>query len=285
MAILAAHAYGTHQRNRVWRTDESLWLDVTEKSPENGRGLMNYGLIQMEQGQWKAAEEYFSRALQYSPDYSYLHVNIGILKGDTGKPEEAEHHFKLAELDDPGNPVSYFYYAKWLRSAGRGDDALAKVRQAVELSPGNVQAGQLMRDILAERQDGPAVKSLAQDTLRIEPRDEAAASRRVLAHHPQLPATRTARQLAPEHWLSLSLVQFRNGDYEDAVESSGQALRLRPDYAAAYDNICAAENAMGSYAAAAAACERALALQPDLTLASNNLAVALSKGRTLTSAH
>ena len=68
------------------------------------------------------------------------------------------------------------------------------------------------------------------------------------------------------------------------MESSGQALRLRPDDAAAYDNICAAENAMGSYAAAAAACERALALQPDLTLARNNLAVALSKGRTLTSA-
>ncbi|MGH9829147.1 MAG: hypothetical protein ACREDR_38500, partial [Blastocatellia bacterium] len=44
VCILLIAAAGTWQRNRVWHTDESLWLDVTEKSPKNGRGLMNYGL-------------------------------------------------------------------------------------------------------------------------------------------------------------------------------------------------------------------------------------------------
>ena len=42
--ILAGHGYGTYRRNEVWRTDESLWYDVSIKSPNNGRGLMNYGL-------------------------------------------------------------------------------------------------------------------------------------------------------------------------------------------------------------------------------------------------
>ncbi|HMD36102.1 MAG TPA: hypothetical protein VKH42_14090, partial [Vicinamibacterales bacterium] len=46
VAILAM-AYGTIQRNIVWRSEESLWLDVTRKSPNNGRGLMTYGVIQM----------------------------------------------------------------------------------------------------------------------------------------------------------------------------------------------------------------------------------------------
>jgi hypothetical protein len=49
--VLLAFAAGTWERNKVWRTEESLWYDVTLKSPYNGRGLMNYGLTQMQKGQ------------------------------------------------------------------------------------------------------------------------------------------------------------------------------------------------------------------------------------------
>ncbi|HYM25739.1 MAG TPA: hypothetical protein VEU08_21125, partial [Vicinamibacterales bacterium] len=52
IAILGAMAYGTHERNIVWRTEESLWLDVTRKSPDNGRGLMTYGVIRMSEGDY-----------------------------------------------------------------------------------------------------------------------------------------------------------------------------------------------------------------------------------------
>ena len=48
--LITGHAYGTFQRNIVWNSEETLWLDVTKKSPKNGRGLMNYGLTQMEKG-------------------------------------------------------------------------------------------------------------------------------------------------------------------------------------------------------------------------------------------
>ena len=57
--MLLAMAYGTRQRNIVWRTEESLWLDATIKSPDNGRGLMNYGVIQMNKGNYPVADDYF----------------------------------------------------------------------------------------------------------------------------------------------------------------------------------------------------------------------------------
>ena len=38
---------------------------MTRKSPENGRGLMNYGLSQIGQGQYTVALDYFTRALVY----------------------------------------------------------------------------------------------------------------------------------------------------------------------------------------------------------------------------
>ena len=74
-------AYGTWQRNIVWRTEESLWLDATIKSPDNGRGLMNYGVIQMGKGNYRVADAYFERALPLMPHYAYLHVNLGVLEG------------------------------------------------------------------------------------------------------------------------------------------------------------------------------------------------------------
>ena len=144
-AVLLAMAYGTHQRNEVWRTEESLWRDVTEKSPRNGRGLMTYGVIQMGKANYAAADEYFQRALQFTPQYSYLHVNIGILDGVLGRPDAAEEHFRLAQRLDPDNPICYFFYSRWLAQVGRVADARAQLQRALDLSPGYTDAQDLLR--------------------------------------------------------------------------------------------------------------------------------------------
>jgi len=49
------------------------------------------------------------------------------------------------------------------------------------------------------------------------------------------------------------------------------ACLLRPNYAEAWNNICAAYNKLGRYEEAAAACEQALRYKPDFELARNNL--------------
>ena len=243
VAVLLAMAYGTWQRNIVWRTEESLWLDATNKSPDNGRGLMNYGVIQMNRGNFPVAEQYFERALRYTPQYAYLHVNMAILKSATGRPAEAERHFREAQRDDPNNPISYTYYARWLRSVGRTEEALLFANRAVELSPADADARNLLTDLMT----------------------------RPAATIPTGPTPNT-----PEQWVMLSLEQYQARRYEDCIKSSERALQLRPAYAEAFNSICAAHNALGNYAAAADACERALALAPNYVLARHNLAVARS---------
>ena len=81
VAVLVAESIGVSARNRVWHSDESLWHDVTVKSPTNGRGLMNYGLTLMARGDYPGAIGYFERALVFTPDYPLLHVNLGIAYG------------------------------------------------------------------------------------------------------------------------------------------------------------------------------------------------------------
>ena len=239
VAVILAMAYGARQRNIVWRTEESLWLDATIKSPDNGRGLMNYGVIQMTNGNLASADQYFERALHYTPHYAYLHVNLGILKAALGQPAEAERNFREAQVDDPGNPVSYTHFARWLTKVGRTEEAALFAGRAVELSPADADARALLDQLTAARADAQAAA----------------------------PAT-------PEAWLTLSLSQYAAHRYEACIRSSQHALDLRPDYAEAYNNICAAENALGNYRSAADACERALRIQPDYPLARNNLAIA-----------
>jgi Flp pilus assembly protein TadD len=144
VALVLAMAYGTRQRNVVWRTEESLWLDATVKSPDNGRALMNYGVIQMNKGNLALADRYFERALPLTPEYAYLHVNIAVLKGALGQPAEAERHFREALREDPNNPVSYTFFARWLESVGRTEEARLFADAAVRLSPADADARTLL---------------------------------------------------------------------------------------------------------------------------------------------
>jgi tetratricopeptide (TPR) repeat protein len=49
------------------------------------------------------------------------------------------------------------------------------------------------------------------------------------------------------------------------------ALKLRPGYAEAYNNICSAHNKLKQYRKAVEACENALAIRADYALASGIL--------------
>lgn len=232
--VLCANGYATFQRNKVWKTEETLWHDVVLKSPRNGRGLMNYGNTLMAKGDYKGALDYFHRAQQFTPQYSFLMINLAIAEDATKQSAAAEQHFKDALRLAPASPDSYTYYARYLLSHSRAPEARAFLHSALELSPTDLTA----RDLLAQA-DGQAVNQ---------------------------PATQT-----PEYYLDLSLQHYREGRYAESIVACRRALDLRPGYAEAWNNICAAYNKLGRYEEAAAACEEALRLKPDLQLARNNL--------------
>jgi len=144
--VLAAHLIGTYERNKVWRTEETLWADVVEKSPGNGRAWMNYGLTKMGKGDYAAAKSDFDRAATLVPDYWVLEINRGILAGATGDQVAAEAHFKRALALNPDASSQYFY-ARWLVQRGRTAEAVPHLRKAAELSPAHADAHELLAKI------------------------------------------------------------------------------------------------------------------------------------------
>ncbi len=162
--VIGAHAVGTYHRNKVWRTGESLWYDVTVKSPNNGRGLMNYGLTQMSQGKYERALEYFEQALRITPYYSYLYVNLGVLKAAMERHSEAERHFRDAIQYGPNFPETHYYYAGWLYRQGRTAEAAELAKVAIRLSHAHVGARKLLMDIYFSQQNWAALQELAKET-------------------------------------------------------------------------------------------------------------------------
>jgi Flp pilus assembly protein TadD len=243
LLILCASGYATFQRNNVWKTEETLWRDVVTKSPRNPRGLMNYGNTLMAKGDFAGALDYFHRAQSISPQYSVLLINLAIAEDATKQSAAAEQHFKDALRLAPASPDSYTYYARYLLSHSRADEARAFLQSALELSPTDLTA----RDLLARANDQPINQ----------------------------PTTQT-----PESYLALSLQHYREERYAESIAASRAALALRPNYPEAWNNIGAACNKLGRYDEAAAACDEALRLKPDFDLARNNLQYAREMAKT-----
>ncbi|HSP64087.1 MAG TPA: tetratricopeptide repeat protein, partial [Pyrinomonadaceae bacterium] len=188
--LLCAGAFATFQRNKIWKSEETLWHDVVIKSPGNGRGLMNYGNTLMAKGDFVSALDYFHRAERLTPNYSVLLINLAVAEDATKQSSLAEQHFKEALRLAPSSPDSYTYYARYLISHSRADEARPFLQSALELSPADLMA----HDLLAQT-DGQAINRAAPQT--------------------------------PEYYLDLSLRFYGEERYVESIVASRRALDLR----------------------------------------------------------
>ena len=277
--LLLLLALGTRRRNEVWRTEETLWQDVTVKSPRNGRGLMNYGLTQMSKGDFQGALRWFEQAAVYAPNYPLLEINLGIANAALQRDAEAASHFHRAIQLNPQLADCYYYYGRWLKEKGRVEEAVSNLKVAVTLNPVFLDARYLLLAVYAERQRWNDLRALADDTLKLSPNDETVrkyANDRALGEY-ATDTTPSAAPKTPEAFLELSLRKYQAHDYANSIAAARQALGLNPGYAEAYNNIAAAHAALAEWDEAIAAAEQALRLKPDFPLARNNLAWALHK--------
>jgi len=279
--VVIAYGWGVWRRNQVWHTEESLWLDVTRKSPRNGRGLMNYGLTQMNKGDYATALEYYNRALVYTPNYPTLEINIGIAYGQLGEARDAEEHFARAISLAPSDAQSHFYYGRWLFAKGRTNEAAEQLRMAVAQNPAWLDPSYVLMQLYATEHSWSSLNALATQVLRIAPNDQAALgylNSAQTAKDDVTVAEQTVREHpTPENWLQLSLLYYRAGRYRESLAAADHSAKLRPDYAEAWNNIAAANAAMSLWDPAIDAARKAVQLKPDFQLAKNNLAWALSQ--------
>ena len=274
--ILLLCCYGTWKRNEVWHSEESLWFNVTVKSPKNGRGLMNYGNVLLEEGRFAEAENYFNRAMLLLPEYSYVYINMGALKEKTGKYADAEKFFLYGIQIGQQYAVHYKLYGKFLNAMRRYHEAEVVLEKSLALSESDLETRLYLMQSFDEQNEWDNLKLLAANTLQLDPGNaDAAAYLEGAQKHKNkadLEADKVALSPSAEKYLQLSLDYYLDARFDKSIIAAQQAIKLRPNYAAAYNNIGSGYMALKQFDKAEEALKTALSLQPDFALAKNNLA-------------
>ncbi len=271
---LCAEAAGTHMRNDVWHTEESLWHDVTIKSPNNGRGWASYGASLINKQNFEQALPPLERAAQLQPYDPVVQLNLAIAYGGLGRDAEAEGRFRRTLAIAPNMPDPPMYYARWLESKHRVEEAQEYAEAAVRMNPRAFFARYLLLKIYSEQHNRAAFDNLMQDSLRLAYNDEAA--RRYLEDRAEAEKREAAKQPVPqgptaESLLNLSAKYCHDGDYRACIDKAKEALVLRPNYAEAYNNMAAGYSSLEQWDDAIKSASEAIRLKPDYPLARKNL--------------
>ncbi|MGE5280391.1 MAG: tetratricopeptide repeat protein [Deltaproteobacteria bacterium] len=172
MAVtLAAYALVTPMRNSVWKSDTTLWSEVTRYYPRYPAGHVNLGQELFMAGQAEkgiaeyqtAAEldpryrqDYFAilgnyyyrkgmldeaqaqyaKALHAGGDTAYIHDVLGIISGRRGDYDAAIRHFKQAIGLDPKYVEAYYNMGVTYLRAGAREEARRAFEELLELNPG-----------------------------------------------------------------------------------------------------------------------------------------------------
>ena len=139
-AAVLSLAVGTWKRNEVWKTEETLWRDVVEKSPRNARAYSNLGAVLGEAGRTEEAIAALSTAIRLQPNNTKAQVNLGTALASAGRREEAIRILSEAVRIEPDNANALNNLGTVLTDAGRLDEAITILNQAVRYRPENARA-------------------------------------------------------------------------------------------------------------------------------------------------
>ncbi len=170
--LLALHALGTYQRNPIWSNERTLWTDVVEVNPHNGRAWATLGFLHMKDGTKTAARQCAEEAERWAPKYYLNAFTLATLDYEDGKIEAAGTRLKEMVALWPYEPDVRGVYAEWLHDQKQYDAAIEQFRIGLRLSPGHRVIRKSLIRTYAETQRWPEYCALASDTLRIDPNPE-----------------------------------------------------------------------------------------------------------------
>lgn len=249
--FLSTLAYGAYGRVKIWGNNKLMLLDVLQKDPTNGYSLLNLGVSYMEEGKMDSARECFHRAEVYRPGYDLIYLNLGILSNTTKDSAAADTNFRKAvSLKGYYHAQACYYYASFLHAHHSDKQAMDLLSATLQEAPAYKEASDMLKEITANF----LIKA---DTAKN--------------------ITVGNNGYTEQDYLNFSLSYFKAGDYINCILVCKKIIALDSNSAVAYNNMCAAYNALHQWDDAIKAGTKALQLKPDFDLARNNVNYAISQ--------
>ncbi len=194
-----ALGWATVERNRDYFSAISVWQTAVAGAPNNYRAHANLANALQEEGDLAAALEHYQSAIELGPAQPRTHYNLGqLLQAQQQQAAAAEQFQRVVDFE-----IDYRN-----KSAGQGLNEY----QYAELAPVFAAAYYKLARAAGQRREYAEAAQLLRRTLLLAPNHAEA--------HNDLGTMLALQQ-----------------DYKGAVFHYGEALRLRPDYARASENI------------------------------------------------
>lgn len=195
-------------------------------------------------GQIELGIENYQRALEINPALVEAHNNLGKLFVRHARSGEAIEHFRTAVKLRPDLAESYANLASALLKQGDLDAAIETYKECLNILPLN----------------SPEYFTLVDRLIQI--------FETVIAHNPDL----------PDIYFNLGRVLEKRLKHADAINAYQQALRLRPNFVEAHNNIASIfQLDEATLALSVEHYDRAIALKPDYFEAISNRSISLLK--------
>jgi len=213
LLIVLLIACGVRSRAQVghWRDSAALFEHALEVTPGHPVIHNYFGTALQEAGRDTDALEQFRAAALAAPGYARAQFNLGSALLSRGELESAVSHLALAARLEP-RADTLTNLGNALEAAGRGPEALASYRSALQLDPDNAGANYNLGVALHRRG---------------EPTEAIRYYRRVLQTDPDHPQAHN----------NLGLALQATGELDEAIAHYRLALSIDPDHANARGNL------------------------------------------------
>jgi predicted O-linked N-acetylglucosamine transferase (SPINDLY family) len=215
----------------------AAYAAILDRFPQNFDATHLLGVIALQQGRLKEAQQVIGSALEWKPDDLAALGNLTTAYIRDRKFDEALGFAERAIGLAPHSFDALVNLGNVLYSLGRFQAALIALREARSLNPGSADVAHLMGACLLESGDPQQAAELFQAALHASPRDGGA-------------------------WTNLAVACNAAGDHQRALECAEQAVTLQGDGAVALAALAAAQEGLGLSADAVATHRKLTELAP-----------------------
>ena len=96
LMISAINMVLTYERNKIWKTEYTLWNDCVKKSPDKARTNYSFGYVLSKTGDFKKAVYYYNKAINLNEDYTEVYLDRGYAYTELGQYQRAFEDFNKA---------------------------------------------------------------------------------------------------------------------------------------------------------------------------------------------